>query len=117
MSEVERDDDSVAKIIKSHFVKCGSYPKKIVDTENNRRFYESKRIREFLSRAFDAEIACVYYLESTRPEYALYVTGAKPWALDLSMETYYIITKSGNILRMTNSEWGQLRIADNMKED
>ena len=116
MSEVERDDDSVAKIIKSHFDKYGAYPTKIVDSENNRRFYESKRIREFLSRAFDAEIARVYYLESTRPDYALYGADSKPWALDLSSETYYIITKSGNILRMTNSEWGQLRIADNLKD-
>lgn len=116
MSEVERDDDSVTKIIKAHFVKYGSYPTKIVDSENDRRFYESKRIREFLSRAFGAEITRAYYLDSTRPDYALYGTASKPWALDLSMETYYIITKSGNILRMTNSEWGQLRIADNLKD-
>ena len=116
MGKVERDDDGVVKIIKAHFEKHGAFPTKIVDSENNRRFYESKRIREFLSRAFGAEITRAYYLESTRPDNALYGTTSKPWALDLSMETYYIVTKSGNILRMTNSEWGQLRIADNLKD-
>ena len=32
----------------------------------------------------------------------------------MSGDTFYIVTKSGKITEMTNSEWGQLRICDTM---
>lgn len=108
-------DDGVAKKIKAYFAGFGSYPATVID--DGVKFCARKDIRKFLATALDANIIRVYANESTQPERALMVADSKPWALDLSSETFYIITKSGNILRMTNSEWGELRIADNMKED
>ncbi len=106
--------DNVTAKIKAHYEKYSAFPTKIHDAEYDRTFVDSKRIREFISRALDADIKRVYRVQSTRADDALYGNDEKPKALDLSSETFYIVSKSGKISRITNSEWGQLRICDTL---
>jgi NH3-dependent NAD+ synthetase len=72
------------------------------------------RYQAIFARALDADIKRVYRVYSTQADDYALGTGNRPMTLDISGDTFYIVTKSGKITEMTNSEWGQLRICDTM---
>ena len=114
--DVRKSGNNITAKIKAHFEKYSAFPTEIFDNEYDRKFVDSKRIREFISRALDADIKRVYRVYSTQADDYALGTGNRPMTLDISGDTFYIVTKSGKITEMTNSEWGQLRIADNLKD-
>ena len=114
--DVRKSGNNITAKIKAHYEKYSAFPTEIFDNERDRKFVDSKRIREFLSRALDADIKRVYRVYSTQADDYALGTGNRPMTLDVSGDTFYIVTKSGKITEMTNSEWGQLRIVDNLKD-
>ena len=70
--DVRKSGNNITAKIKAHYEKYSAFPTEIFDNERDRKFVDSKRIREFLSRALDADIKRVYSVYSTRAEdYAL----------------------------------------------
>ncbi len=108
--------NNITAKIKAHYEKYSAFPTEIFDNECDRKFVDSKRIREFLSRALDADIKRVYRVYSTQDDEDGKGKSNRPMTLDISGDTFYIVTKSGKITEMTNSEWGQLRVVDNLKD-
>ena len=97
---MKNEDKGATAIIK--FVrKFDEYPDSFDD--GNRTFVKDRHIKNNLNSILEAEIVAAY-----RPSNDKSDTIVGKGTIDLGGVTIYAITRSGNIAKFTNSEWGSV---------
>lgn len=100
-----KDEDKGAKAIRKFVEKFDEYPDSFDD--GYQTFVIDYHVKNNFNSILDAEVVAAY-----RPanEESKKIVGKG--SVDLGNVTLYIVTRSGNIVKFTNSEWGLMKIRD-----
>ena len=88
--------------IQKAFTETGEYPQEFSDGYN--KYARCNKTRDFVKQSLDIQLKIMYVSPEMVRGKLIYANSE----LDLSGETMYMVTKTGKVVCLNNSEWGGL---------
>lgn len=102
-----KNEDKGAKAIRKFVEKFDEYPDSFDD--GYQTFVKDRHVKNNFNSILESEIVAAY-----RPSNESSSKIVGKGSIDLGNVTLYVVTRSGNIVKFTNSEWGSVQICDRM---